>query len=208
LPRVDTARIPKARDRGGGQYVRGEPANGIPGAPAAEILMFAGDGVKAADEDGRIFLCNRAAEEIFGYAADEIRGRSIETLLAEPARGTHCHMSAGGPRPPALIERQRLVGQRKHGGEIPLQAALSRRKIEGHTVLIAIVRDATERKAERLLARELEHRPGHGSGPGRSYPARQPVARGLHQDLLRPPSGAGSRPFAADAALPKQRPAA
>jgi PAS domain-containing protein len=52
--------------------------------PAAEILMSAGDGVMAADEDGHIVLCNRAAEEIFGYAADEILGRSIETLMARP----------------------------------------------------------------------------------------------------------------------------
>jgi two-component sensor histidine kinase len=50
------------------------------------------------------------------------------------------------------------VGRRKHGGEVPLEATLSRRAIEGRTVLIAIVRDATEREAERLLARELEHR--------------------------------------------------
>jgi len=128
--------------------------------PAAEILMSAGDGVMAADEDGHIVLCNRAAEEIFGYAADEILGRSIETLMAEPARRAHRHLSeaSSGPGLAAPVERRRLVGRRKHGGEVPLEATLSRRAIEGRTVLIAIVRDATEREAERLLARELEHR--------------------------------------------------
>ena len=128
--------------------------------PATEILMFAGDGVVAADEDGRILLCNRAAEEIFGYAADEILGRPIETLMADPARRAHRPVSEGGPGRSlaAPVERRRLVGQRKHGGQVPLEATLSHREIGGQRVLIAIVRDATEREAERLLARELEHR--------------------------------------------------
>jgi PAS domain S-box-containing protein len=156
----DPARIPVgARSRGKARMSAASQGTAFQ-PPAAEILMSAGDGVMAADEDGHIVLCNRAAEEIFGYAADEILGRSIETLMAEPARRAHRHLSeaSSGPGLAAPVERRRLVGRRKHGGEVPLEATLSRRAIEGRTVLIAIVRDATEREAERLLARELEHR--------------------------------------------------
>jgi PAS domain S-box-containing protein len=130
--------------------------------PSAEILMFAGDGIMAADADGRILLCNRAAEEIFGYAAREILGRPLETLIAEPrqARRPPGHASVPGRMPEwaALVQRRSMAGQRKDGAEFPVEATLSRREIEGRTVMIAVVRDATEREAERLLLRELQHR--------------------------------------------------
>ena len=131
--------------------------------PAAEILMFAGEAVMAADENGRVLLCNRAAEEIFGYAPEEILGLPIERLMVEPApearwQPTHGRGQGLAPEWTALVESRRMAGQRKHGGEFPVEATLSRREIEGHMVMIAVVRDATERDAERLLVRELEHR--------------------------------------------------
>jgi two-component sensor histidine kinase len=58
----------------------------------------------------------------------------------------------------ARVQRWRMAGQRKDGTAFPVEATLSRREIEGRTVMIAVVRDATEREAERLLVRELQHR--------------------------------------------------
>ena len=40
-------------------------------ASGSDILALIGDGVVSTDESGRILLFNRAAEEIFGYEADE-----------------------------------------------------------------------------------------------------------------------------------------
>jgi PAS domain S-box-containing protein len=130
--------------------------------PAAEILMFAGDGIMAADQEGRVLLCNRAAEEIFGYAAEELLGLPIETLARRAAESA----PATGPwararwraRAGRAGRAPAHAGQRRHGREFPVEATLSRREIEGHMVLIAVVRDATEREAERLLLRELQHR--------------------------------------------------
>jgi PAS domain S-box-containing protein len=130
--------------------------------PPAEILMFAGDGLMAADADGRILLCNHAAEAIFGYAANEIVGRPLGTLIAEPrqARGQPAHRSVPerAPALTALVQRWRTAGQRKDGTAFPVEATLSRGEIEGRMMMIAVVRDATEREAERLLLSELQHR--------------------------------------------------
>jgi PAS domain S-box-containing protein len=109
---------------------------------AAEILMFAGDGIVAADEHSRILLCNHAAEEIFGYAADEVLGRPIETLFAEPHQARRQPVDGRvqglAPEWAALVEHRRMAGQRKGGGEFPIEATLSRREIEGEMVLIAV----------------------------------------------------------------------
>ena len=175
--------------------------------PAAEILMFAGDGVMAADRamGARLLICNRAAEEIFGYPANEILGlfdRDADGPTLPPGTASRIR-ERSAPR----AGRAPTAGgaQRKHGGEVPLEATLSRREIEGRTVLIAIVRrDATEREAERLLMRELEHRMKNAFATVRVLAAHtlrsSPSPRGLHRGLLRPPGGAGSRPFAAAAA--------
>jgi PAS domain S-box-containing protein len=130
--------------------------------PSAEILMLAGDGIMAADADGRILLYNRAAEEIFGYAANEILGRPIGTLISEPrqARGQPALGSVPdrAAERAALVQRPRMLGRRKGGAAFPVEATLSRPEIEGRMVMIAVVRDATERETERLLVRELQHR--------------------------------------------------
>jgi two-component system, chemotaxis family, CheB/CheR fusion protein len=130
--------------------------------PSAEILMFAGEGIMAADADDRILLCNRAAEEIFGYAANEILGRPLGTLISEPrqARGQPALGSVPdrAAERTALVQRRRMLGRRKGGAAFPVEATLSRPEIEGRMVMIAVVRDATERETERLLVFELQHR--------------------------------------------------
>ena len=60
-----------------------------PDLRATENLELAGDGIIAADEDGRILLFNRAAEETFGYAAGEVLGLPVEVLLPERLRRAH-----------------------------------------------------------------------------------------------------------------------
>jgi PAS domain S-box-containing protein len=96
--------------------------------------MFAGDGIMAADAAGRILLCNRAVEEIFGYAANEILGRPLETLISESpqVRGQVMHRSVPDRAPEwaARVQRRRMSGQRKDGTGFPVEATLSHREIQ------------------------------------------------------------------------------
>lgn len=79
--------------RAGPRRVGGDPLGGESG-PA--IITAAADGIIAMDADGRIRLCNPAAEELFGRTADQlvgtrfgypIAGASTEVILMPPGGG-------------------------------------------------------------------------------------------------------------------------
>jgi PAS domain S-box-containing protein len=169
---LDAARIPAVAGRGGAASMSAASQRTAFKPAPAEILMFAGEGVMAAGQDGRVLMCNRAAEEIFGYEAEEILGLPIETLIAEPRRPASGRGRDLAPEWAALIERRRMAGQRKHGGKFPVEATLSHREIEGHMVLIAVVRDATGREAERLLLCERQHRMKNALATVQAWPCR------------------------------------
>jgi PAS domain-containing protein len=50
------------------------------------ILEAASDAVVSVDAEQRILSCNRAGEEMFEYAADDLVGRPLSVLLPERLR--------------------------------------------------------------------------------------------------------------------------
>ena len=109
---------------------------------------------------GRIALWNPAAEALFGYAASEAIGQSLELLIPEPLRPAHragiARYAATGEG--ALVEARapvELPARRKGGEEIAVELTLTpipRARVPGRYVL-AVIRDAT---ARRRLERERE----------------------------------------------------
>jgi PAS domain S-box-containing protein len=53
------------------------------------ILSTRSDAIIAADRDGIIHVWNPGAERIFGYAADEALGRSLDLMIPERLRQRH-----------------------------------------------------------------------------------------------------------------------
>jgi len=49
-----------------------------------QVVELAPDGVQIVDLDGRIIYSNRAVEEIYGYSAEELRGKHVDELNADP----------------------------------------------------------------------------------------------------------------------------
>ena len=101
---------------------------------------------------GRIVLWNPAAEALFGYAADEAIGRSLEVLVPPDLRPRHraglAAYAATGRGP--LVDAARPVevpARRKTGEEITVELSLT--PISGVRVsgcyVAAFIRDATER---------------------------------------------------------------
>ncbi len=136
---------------------RVEHALRISEARFAGIISLAADAIISVDEEGRITLFNRGAEQIFGYSPQEVLGQPLEMLLPERFRSGHPgHLHTFGGAALAsrrMGERQPIFGLRKNGEEFPAEAGISRLEVEGKTVLTAIMRDVSLQKQV-----EAEHR--------------------------------------------------
>lgn len=103
------------------------------------------------DELGRIILLNRLAEQLFGYAADDILGRPIDTLLPERQRERHAQHRANymaNPQTRPMEIRLDLVALHRDGREFPVEIALSPLESEDGRRILAVVRDISRRKQE------------------------------------------------------------
>jgi PAS domain S-box-containing protein len=125
-----------------------------------ELFDAAADGVLVVDARGRIMLANQACARLFGYAADALVGQAIETLVPDAARarhrtaresfGTQPHLRPMGPE----LE---LSGRRADGSTFPIEVGLSPIGHDRRLRVIAVVRDATERRlAQRALQESRE----------------------------------------------------
>ena len=112
------------------------------------ILDTAMDGIISMNEQQNIVLFNRAAETIFGWKADQILGRSIDTLI--PARFLAEHRQlveqfGRGVIPSRRMSAQRTVmALRASGEEFPIEASISHTKVSDERIYTVILRDVTE----------------------------------------------------------------
>lgn len=137
------------------------------GPSTDDILSCIADAVISTDQQGRILLFNPAAENLFGYSADEMLGKSIQVLLPPRFRDVHARALAGFGAAPSDLARamageREVFGLRSNGAEFRAEARLSRRFIGENALLTVIVRDISHRIAldeqRDLVAAEMAHR--------------------------------------------------
>ncbi|HEX6816976.1 MAG TPA: PAS domain S-box protein [Ktedonobacterales bacterium] len=113
------------------------------------IVEMAPDAIVVVDNDGHIMLVNRQAEAHFGYTREELLGATIELLVPERFQDIHAQHRAhynAAPRTRPMGIHLELYGRRKDGTEFPVEISLAHLPTsEGHLV-IATVRDVTQRK--------------------------------------------------------------
>jgi PAS domain S-box-containing protein len=133
-----------------------------------QIVENAGDAVVYADREGTIRLWNRGAERVFGHAATEAVGASLDLIIPEPLRGRHWE----GYR------RTMATGETRYGEALLAVPALHRdgRRISieftvvpvhaadgGMAGIGAVIRDVTARREQEQALRkrltELEGAP-------------------------------------------------
>lgn len=114
-----------------------------------EILERAPDAMIVADREGRIAWVNARTEELFGYERDEMLGRSVDMLVPDRLR----REPVGGRSPffdtPELGSTEPesdLYGLRRDGSEFPVDIRLNSFEAKDGTVVIASIRDLTERR--------------------------------------------------------------
>jgi PAS domain S-box-containing protein len=113
----------------------------------ARFLEVVPDAMLIVDSDGRIVTVNAHAERLFGFSREELSGEPVETLVPVRYRESHATQRDLYVRHPRVRPMgTELVGRRKDGSELPVEISLSPLEDGGRTIVIAAVRDLTERK--------------------------------------------------------------
>jgi PAS domain S-box-containing protein len=116
----------------------------------AGLINSAMDAVIAVDSRQRIVLFNPAAEKMFGCAASDALGNSLDRFIPERHRDAHRghveNFAQTGVTTRRMGALGALSGVRSNGEEFPIEAAISQLEIRGRKLFTVILRDITERK--------------------------------------------------------------
>jgi PAS domain S-box-containing protein len=130
-------------------------------ADAAQLAESLPDGILVADEVGTIRFVNRRLTELTGYTDAELVGAPVEKLVPRTYRVQHQEHRARFVSTPSV----RTMGGhldiravRADGTELDVDIALSTLESTGGRLVVASVRDATDRKALERARHESEER--------------------------------------------------
>ncbi len=125
----------------------------------AQLLGAVGEAVTALDADGRVSYWNRAAEETYGWSAQEAFGRRLrEMVVPEDLRGRAEEIMAGVRE--GRTWKGEFVVRRRDGTRFPVEATNTPVfGQDGEFVgVISVFRDVTARKRAESGLREAEKR--------------------------------------------------
>lgn len=128
------------------------------------MVRAVGDAIVIADETGTITMWTGAAEQIFGWRADEAVGRPVTTIVPERLRDAHHaglrRVADGGERRVVGRGPVEVIGLRRDGSEFPVELTLASDVHDGRRFHAAIMRDVSARHAAaselQAALRELE----------------------------------------------------
>jgi protein-histidine pros-kinase len=113
------------------------------------ILESAPDAMVIIDHYGKISVVNAQAEQMFGYARNELLGKEVELLLPDDVRNKHISHRAAYAREPHLRPMgigMDLSAKRKDGTTFPVEISLSPVTSATGTFVSSVIRDVTARK--------------------------------------------------------------
>ena len=113
------------------------------------LLEAVPDAMVGVDQAGAIRFVNRQTELLFGYDRADLVGQPIETLVPESLQQVHTGLREGyvaAPRTRAMGADLELSGRQADGTVFPVDVSLSHIDAEDGALVIATVRDMTDRK--------------------------------------------------------------
>lgn len=125
------------------------------------LFEYATEGIIICNNTGEIRLANPAAEKMFGYEKDELKGQKIEILI--PMRHKQVHVAhrdgyVAKPAPRAMGASRDLYGVRKDGIEIMVEVSLSPFETGEGKFIMSFVVDVTQRKKNEIELRHAHER--------------------------------------------------
>lgn len=158
------------------------------------LLEAVPDAIFIMDVEGVILSVNGEAEELFGYARQELLGQCVEVLvpgylcIARPPSRTLV-----GHHPPPII-RSNLCGRHKDGGEFSVEIHLNHLARAEGMLVVASIRNGRPRKRLKQSSGHSEVRPQgvadqlrqveKGQLPGSPYQTVQRMAHDLNNALV------------------------
>lgn len=128
---------------------------------AERIIQVAADAIIVADASGKITLWNAGAERLFGYAAAEVVGQSLDLIIPEAQRTRHWdgyqHVMRTGETKYGT-QLLRVPAMRKDGNRFSIAFTVGLLKDRAGAVegIFAILRDDTERfQSEKTLRKRV-----------------------------------------------------
>ncbi len=122
----------------------------------AAVMDTAAEGIIIIDEHSTVVSFNRAAENMFGYAAEEVIGNDLKMLMPPPFCDDHAnyvarYLRTGEKR--VIGSGREISGLHKNGEQFSMYLSLSEVNVNGERSFTGIVRDITQVKAvqEELL---------------------------------------------------------
>lgn len=119
------------------------------------IIENAIDGIITIDERGTIETINPSACKLFQYAAEEVTGKNISTLMPQPDRGQHdgyIHRYQQTGNPHIIGIGREVKGLKKDGSVFPFRLAVSEVQLSGRKIYTGFIHDLSrEKEAEEKL---------------------------------------------------------
>ncbi len=151
------------------------------------VLESTPDALVISDRQGIIRMVNSQMEKTFGYSRLEIVGQSLEMLIPERFRQKHHTYHQKFIECPEMwpdVMKRRVLGKRKDGFEISLEIGLSPLQTSEGLLVIASLRDVSERdRIEEELRIRREHELLQKEMTIVSEREQQQIGRELHDGL-------------------------
>jgi len=122
----------------------------LPSDVVVEILHTAAEATIVSDAKGRIRIANQRAQELFGYAEDELVGQPIEILIPEDKRDSHIKLRERfsiSPRSRPLVSGLELTGRTKSGKFFNAEISLTPIETDDGLIITSTVRRTDDSEA-------------------------------------------------------------